>query len=438
MKRALKILWGRLATGGRAQRAPLTGLPRSAIIRSSPIDVCRLRLTATRGGLFSPGLSRLLIAPLAAAALALTAHAQSTPFQADSNRGARLFGDLSCATCHNVNGRGGNTAPDLGRLSDRSFTPAALAATMWNHAPAMWSAMSARGVHAGDVTEQAAADLFAYFYSMRFFEKRGDAARGKRVFDERGCSKCHGLAQEIQPGIEPVSRWQSLNHPLALSEAMWNHMRPMLAAIGAKRVAWPDLSAQDLSDLLVYLRNLATSRASAPDFQITLGENGRSLFREKGCVTCHVSDTALAGRIRGSTMTEIAAAMWNHGPRMAALDAPPAVFQPGEMRELLSYVWAQQFFEDARDPARGRRVFVAKGCAGCHENAASRSSSGGAPNLGSVARHFSGPAMTAVLWRHGPAMLERMKASGVKWPRLSTDDMSALIAYLNLPNKEKR
>jgi hypothetical protein len=43
-------------------------------------------------------------------------------------------------------------------------------------------------------------------------------------------------------------------------------------------------------------------------------------------------------------------------------------------------------------------------------------------------------------------MLERMKATGVKWPRLSAEDMSALIAYLNLPNnlpntlpnKEKR
>ncbi|MGA3235871.1 MAG: cytochrome c [Bryobacteraceae bacterium] len=394
--------------------------------------------TAAWSRWFSPGFSRLLILPFAAAALALTAHAQGAPFQADSNRGARLFGELSCATCHNVNGRGGNTAPDLGRLADRNFTPAALAATMWNHAPAMWSAMSARGVHAGDVDEQAAADLFAYFYSMRFFEKPGDAARGKRVFDARGCSKCHGLTQEIQPGIQPVSRWQSLNHPLALSEAMWNHMRPMLAAIGAKRVAWPALSPQDLSDLLVYLRNLSTSRASLPDFQITLGETGRSLFRDKGCVACHVSDTALAGRIRGSTMTEIAAAMWNHGPRMAALDTPPAVFQPGEMRELLSYVWAQQFFEDARDPARGRRVFVSKGCAGCHENAASGSLPGGAPNLGSGARHFSGPVMTAVLWRHGPAMLARMKATGVAWPRLSADDMSGLIAYLNLPNKEKR
>ena len=53
---------------------------------------------------------------------------------------------------------------------------------MWNHAPAMWAAMRARERQAGDLNEQAAGDLFAYFYSARFFEKPGDAARGKRLF----------------------------------------------------------------------------------------------------------------------------------------------------------------------------------------------------------------------------------------------------------------
>jgi mono/diheme cytochrome c family protein len=361
------------------------------------------------------------------------AYAQAPAFSADSNRGAELFGKLSCVRCHNVNGLGGNSAPDLSRLADRNFTPSSLAATMWNHAPTMWNAMTASGVRAGDMDEQAAADLFAYFYSSRFFEKPGDAARGKRVFDSRGCTRCHGLAREVQPGISPVSRWQSLNHPFALSEAMWNHMRPMLAATEAKHAPWPDLSAQDLSDLLVYLRNLPTSRASAPLFEITAGASGREVFRAKGCDTCHGSDTALAGRIRGRTMTEIAAAMWDHGPRMAALDAPPAVFQPGEMGELLSYLWARQFFEDARDPSLGRRVFVSRNCAGCHENGAS-----GAPALTGGTRRFSGPAMISALWRHGPAMLDHMKATGVKWPRLTTEDMSGLIAYLNLTKDTKR
>ena len=75
-------------------------------------------------------MKRAALPVFCALALASAGIAQAPPFSADSARGAGLFGSLSCAQCHAVNGRGGRTAPDLGRLADRSFTPAALAATM--------------------------------------------------------------------------------------------------------------------------------------------------------------------------------------------------------------------------------------------------------------------------------------------------------------------
>ncbi len=365
-----------------------------------------------------------------ALALASAGMAQEPSFSADSARGAGLFVSLTCVQCHVANGRGGRTAPDLDRLADRGFTPAALAATMWNHAPAMWSAMGAANVRLPDVDDQAAADLFAYFYSTRFFERPGDAARGKRLFSDRGCAGCHGLKAELLPGAPPVSQWQDLNRPFALSEVMWNHMPRMLAAMGAKRMPWPSLSGQDLSDLLVYLRNLPDTREFAPGMEITADANGPALFRSKGCEKCHGSAAALAGVIRGRTLTEIAAEMWDHAPRMAAAGAPAAVFDAGEMQALLSYLWARQFFEDAGDPARGRRVFSAKRCVECH-------ATGAAPKLPAAGRTYTAPAMIAVLWHHGPAMLDRMKARGIAWPRLEAADMSGLIAFLNSSKKEK-
>ena len=60
---------------------------------------------------------------------------------ADSQRGEEVFQKQECVRCHSVQGNGGRTAPDLGRIVDRNFTPALLASTMWNHAPTMWSAM---------------------------------------------------------------------------------------------------------------------------------------------------------------------------------------------------------------------------------------------------------------------------------------------------------
>src|SRR5271165_5004845 len=139
---------------------------------------------------------------------------------ADSARGAALFETLSCIQCHSVNGKGGSTAPDLGRRIDRNFTPASLAATMWNHAPTMWGAMRARGIRAGDLNEPAAADLFAYFYSVRFFEKPGDAGRGKRLFTAKHCSECHGLTEAKIPEAKPVAEWASVGQPIALVSAM--------------------------------------------------------------------------------------------------------------------------------------------------------------------------------------------------------------------------
>src|ERR1700730_18676460 len=210
---------------------------------------------------------------------------------ADSERGAMLFESLPCVQCHSVNGKGARTGPDLGRVVDRNFTPAALAATMWNHAPTMWTSMRERTIRAGDLDEQAAADLFAYFYSARFFERPGDAGRGKRVL-ERGCAPCHGLNSPIEPGAPPVSQWQSVNAPFALVEAMWNHLPRMQAAAGARRMALPQLSAQDLVDLLVYVRNLPGRHENQGALQTTSGANGQALFQSKGCVGCHKAGSA--------------------------------------------------------------------------------------------------------------------------------------------------
>src|SRR5215831_16726844 len=104
----------------------------------------------------------------------LVAAAEAFPaatISADSARGAQLFETLSCIQCHSINGKGGTIGPDLGRSIDRDFTPATLAAKMWNHAPMMWTAMRARELRPANLTDQNAIDLFAYFYSVRFFEK---------------------------------------------------------------------------------------------------------------------------------------------------------------------------------------------------------------------------------------------------------------------------
>jgi mono/diheme cytochrome c family protein len=348
---------------------------------------------------------------------------------ADSARGERLFQTLACIQCHSVNGRGGTTAPDLGRAVNRDFSPAAIAATMWNHAPTMWAAMRERGIRAGDLDEQAAADLFAYFYSSRFFERSGDAGRGKRQFAVKHCAECHGLTAAKIPEAKPVAEWEAAGQPIALVNAMWNHAATMRQEFARRRLSWPELTAQDLADMLVYLRNLPASRGVPARLEITAGARGEALFQSKGCSGCHAGKLALAPRLKGQTLTDIAVEMWNHAPRMAAV--PPRL-ELEEMRELASYLWAEQFFMGWGNRAGGERVFRAKGCAGCHADAVS-----GAPPLPKPAGPFTGASMVSALWRHGPQMQDQMNARGVRWPRFDRNEMTDLIAYLN-PASEGR
>lgn len=353
--------------------------------------------------------------------------ARAADFTADSARGARLFETLACVRCHSVNGRGGRTAPDLGRIVDRDFTPASLTATLWNHAPKMWAMMKEQDVRAGDLNPQAAADLLAFFYGARFFERPGDAGRGIRLFTEKHCAECHGLKTARIADIKPVAQWDAMYYPIALVDNMWNHAAQMKEQFAQHKWAWPDLTPQELADILVYVRSPALLPPAAAGatgrLEITAGEQGRELFDSKTCSGCHHTALELTPRLKHMTLTDIAAALWNHAPKMSA---PQPAMDIGQMRDLISYLWARQFFEDAGNAAAGRRVFESKRCVACH--AAGNES---APKLPSASIPMSGPEMISALWHHGPRMMEQMKSKNIRWPEFSAAQMSNLIAYLN-------
>jgi cytochrome c2 len=283
----------------------------------------------------------------------------------------------------------------------------------------MWASMREHQIRAGELDQQAAQDLMAFFYAARFFEQPGDAGRGKHAFERDGCAGCHTL---------PVGQWQGLTDPIALIDAMWNHRSQMLGATASKGVRFPLLSAQDLTDMLVYLRNLPGTRARIGLFRVETVASGEAVFQSAGCAQCHQTVEALADRVQGQTLTEIAVEMWNHAPRMAAAGAPAAPLAPGDMQALVSSFWAAKFFEAAGRPSSGKHVFASKNCAVCHNNASS-----GAPQLPIAGREFSGASMVSVLWKHGPNMLDQMKTKGIAWPRFEGTQMADLIAYLNHP-----
>jgi mono/diheme cytochrome c family protein len=342
----------------------------------------------------------------------------------DSARGEKVFHAQGCADCHGAGGTGGKFAPNLGATIDRNFTPPLMAATMWNHAPAMWSAMSQRGTPIPQLGEQEAGDLFAFFYSSRFFDKAGDAARGKRIFSVKHCADCHGLTTPGSGGALPVSQWPSLQSSIALAEGMWNHVGQMKERFAQRNLPWQQLTSHEMADIFVYARNLPANRGQKTSFELASGDRGAEIFAEKGCGGCHKGDLALDSRLKEKTILEIAVAMWNHAPQMSPGTAQR--FEPGEMGQLLSYLWARPYFAGVGDAKRGHKVFVAKGCGSCHLDPAS-----GAPDLNKFKGNFNSIAIVSALWRHGPTMLNRMKQKNIAWPRFDGREMSDVIAYLN-------
>ena len=352
---------------------------------------------------------------------ALLGEAAGSIFEADARRGADLFATQMCLRCHSVNGKGGTVAPDLGRRTDRDYTPDLLASLMWNHAPTMWKTARSEGIQLPPLSETQAADLFAYFYSVRFFEKPGDAARGKRTFNSKHCVDCHAVAGG-GPGA-PVNSWESLGDPIMLLTRVWNHTAQMRTAFVEKKIAWPQLTAQDMTDLLVYVQNLPHTRTTVEEFSLVPPDTGKALFESKGCADCHHGKLALEGRLGHTTLTSVAAAMWNHAPQM--LQMPPALSED-EMRRIVSYVWGTQFFASQGVAARGKRMFAEKNCAKCHNDPSS-----GAPSLARGKNAYSSITVVSALWKHGPRMLERMEQKNLPWPRFTSGQMSDLVAYLN-------
>jgi mono/diheme cytochrome c family protein len=363
---------------------------------------------------------RLSITILVAAA-ALSA---APPPAMDSTRGQQVFQSSGCVQCHSLNGRGGKAAPDLGKIIDRGFSPAMLAATMWNHAPVMWSTMRARNVQLPPLSPQEAADLFAAFYASHYFDTPADAARGKAVFTRAACAQCHGLVNPKLAAAPPVNNWSALSESVSLVANMWNHATNMQAELEKQKIAWPSLSGNDVADLLIYLRNLPGSRRAPSSFTITAGDEGRKLFDDKGCAGCHAIDKL---KTKGMTLDDVAASLWNHANRLKA--TRPRLDQ-SEMSAILGYVWASQFFQDSGNATRGSRVFVSRDCVECHGVVGS-----GAPDLAADAGSISGITIVSALWRHGPTMLDQMAGKGIRWPQFRSGEMADLIAYVNAGKK---
>lgn len=266
----------------------------------------------------------------------------------DADRGRVLFGSKGCVQCHDDSGK----APAPSVLG-RADTPLLLTQALWNHASAMTSQLQQRRMSWPSLKAAELRDLLAYIQLAAGREsappiRTGDPARGWNVFQAHACLDCHTLGGRSPSASSQNLRARSLGGdslPATLSqfgEAMLNHFPDMHRALAAAGKTPPSFTDNELGDLAVFLYSLRYFEpAGSPHV-------GASVFRWRGCATCHGDDAsgasapALRGRGQNYTAVRLSMGLWAHGSRMYEQSRKAGktwpMLQESDVGDLLSFL----------------------------------------------------------------------------------------------------
>jgi len=176
-------------------------------------------------------------------------------FPADPAKGAKLFREKACYSCHRINGEGGKTGPELGPRQGVPLSITQFAGLLWNHFPQMMARRDERVISQARFAEREMADLIAYLYVIRYFEPVGRVDLGREVFNKKHCSNCHGVdGHGGKDGTNLARRQEYVSAQMAYT--VWTHGPPMYRKIREKSIDWPTLEEQELVDLMAFLNSL--------------------------------------------------------------------------------------------------------------------------------------------------------------------------------------
>jgi len=357
----------------------------------------------------------------------------------DPLKGQELFIDKGCIKCHSIQGVGGKIGPDLGKGGfNRSLIQ--IAGIMWNHSPKMSEKMRELKIPRPkfEVTEMA--DLIAYLYYLNYFDEPGNPLKGKLLFKEKECIKCHsivGEGEDIGPSLDKTKYYVS---PISMAQTMWNHGLEMNIKMKELSIGWPTFEGNEIVDIISYVQ--ATSKVEVKERVYILPgspQEGKRLFSEKGCIRCH-SIRGEGGNVgpelskRGlrRSATQIAGTMWNHGPnmwkKMKEIGIPRPKFSGKEMADLIAYLYFINYFDKPGNPQEGKKLFAQKGCITCHSIRGEGGNVG--PELTKSNASLSPINAATGMWNHAPIIEEKMRERLLPWPKFDGNEIVDLLEYL--------
>ena len=263
--------------------------------------------------------------------------------------GARLFESKKCEQCHAVGGKGGGVGPALDGLK-RAHSPVLIAARMWSHGPRMAETMRDRGIERPTFSRNELVDIIAYVTAAAK-DPGGESTqvvpgtpeRGEALFRDKRCVTCHtigGVGGAVGPELGRA-------HHVSLTQfagLMWNHGPAMWARMKERGIPVPELSGQEMADIVAYLY-------TAHYFDPAAGSaaRGREIAQAKGCLACHAV-RGKGGRLAGDLATSnvvaspsaLVAAMWNNSRAMEEGARKQGIALPtltgGDLADLSAYL----------------------------------------------------------------------------------------------------
>jgi cytochrome c2 len=269
----------------------------------------------------------------------------------DPAAGGYIFDQKGCLSCHPVSGKGKEGEMGLDEFP-RNISPVFLSQAVWNHSLEMMARMLQIGKRWPSFADTEMMDLFEFIRTQArgaeepFFFKPGNPQEGKRVFDTKGCNKCHSILGEgAKGGIDLGKRAKTFYTSLTqIASNMWNRAPEMiLVRIAQTECGIPKFTSKEMSDLLAYLYFL--HYIDEPG-NISKGEK---LFSEMQCSQCH-SLKGERGKViyidlskyRNAEQTTIVASIWNHVVEMlksmGMKNIPWPQLRKGDMADLIEFI----------------------------------------------------------------------------------------------------
>jgi cytochrome c len=182
---------------------------------------------------------------------------------------------------------------------------------------------------------------------------------------------------------------------------------------------------------------------ATPQLQTLPGSvvQGERILTTNGCVKCHsvngkggtrAPDLAIPSKT-ASTPALFATSLWNHMPAMLseieATKTSVSALRPIDAADLFAYFYSTLYFSPRGNATRGGSLFVEKQCSNCHSeilNTDRRNS------ILETWMDLKDPSIWAErMWNHATEMDSAMANRGLRWPKLSDQDVVDLVTFLS-------